>query len=61
AALTLALYWLSGLVIHAESYAAIAARAALTLPVPLGVFAVALPVDERQALWHRFAPARGQA
>lgn len=61
AALTLALYWLSGLVIHAESYVAIAARAALTLPVPLGVFAAALPVHERQALWHRFAPARGQA
>jgi O-antigen/teichoic acid export membrane protein len=61
AVLTLALYWLSGLVIHAESYLAIATRAVLTLPVPLGVFAASLPVHERAALRQRLVPARGRA
>ncbi len=61
AALTLGIYWLSGLVIHAESYVAIVTRAALTLPVPLGVFTAVLPATERTALWQRFAPARLQA
>lgn len=58
-AATLALYWLSGLVIDAETYVAIGTRASMTLPVPLAVFAVALPADERTALWQRFVPARG--
>ena len=48
---TAVVVYLSGWVITAESYPAIAARAALSVPVALLVFVVTFPQEERRAAW----------
>jgi O-antigen/teichoic acid export membrane protein len=57
---TVALY-ASGLVITADSYPAIVARAVLSIPVALLVFLATFPAAERRALWELLAVLRRTA
>ena len=53
-----AVLYLSGLVIHGDSYPAIVTRGVISVPVALFVFTATFPATERRALWDLLAVVR---